>query len=107
MDYLPYEAVYLLCFINVVLMIYSFVDNENKFYGNIFTSFLSFVISILLSIYFVNGRIMTILSGSWVDWESVTLSILCLIIGIVMFCYTVLNIIIVFLEKTERKERSK
>jgi hypothetical protein len=43
--------------VDVVLAVYSFVDHDNRVYGNVISAFLSFILSGMLSLYILNGSI--------------------------------------------------
>ena len=43
--------------IDVALIVYSFWDHENRFYGNIITSLVSWVLAAILGLYVLNGSV--------------------------------------------------
>ena len=106
MDYIPYDAVYLFIGIDVALLIYALIDNRNPYYGNIIASFLATIIGAYLSLSFTNGKIMAMYGSSWFSWESGGMAIFFIIMTLYAAFYTLLQIVLVFMEKTGRLDNN-
>jgi large-conductance mechanosensitive channel len=106
-EYLAVEFMYLLTFVVFILMIYAFIDHNNKYYGNVVATLFASIIAWMLSLAVGGGQVMDVIGGRLVPVYNEWLSMLYLILALACSFFTVLFIVLALREKLTKRNEAR